>query len=93
MVCASRLAERRGLIGSDVTARQIALLTALRLPTELPHGSSFTADAAIARMRLDKKAIAGQLRFVLPVRLGHVETIAGVPEAHVEPRLAQIAIF
>ena len=93
MVCASRLAERRGLIDSIVTERQIALLKALMLPTQLPTGTRVSADDAIARMRLDKKAVAGQLRFVLPTRLGHVETIAGVPEADVREVLAQFGIL
>jgi len=44
-------------------------------------------------MRLDKKGVAGQLRFVLPTRLGHVETIAGIPEADVREVLAQSGIF
>ncbi|MDX1970227.1 MAG: 3-dehydroquinate synthase [Planctomycetaceae bacterium] len=83
MLCASRLAERRGLIDATVTARQLALLTALGLPTTLPTPVKFTAAEAIARMRLDKKAIAGKLRFVLPTRLGAVETIANVPEEDV----------
>jgi 3-dehydroquinate synthase len=92
MVCASRLAERRGLIGADVTARQVALLQALHLPTQLPPGSKVSANDAIARMRLDKKAVAGQLRFVLPTRLGHVETIAGVPEGDVRQVLAELGV-
>jgi 3-dehydroquinate synthase len=43
-------------------------------------------------MRLDKKAIAGQLRFVLPTRLGHVETIAQIPEADVRAVLATVDV-
>jgi 3-dehydroquinate synthase len=89
MACASRLAERRGLIGAAQTYRLLALLVSLHLPTQLPPGVNFSADDVMARMRLDKKAIAGQMRFVLPVRLGHVETIAGVPEADVRAVLAE----
>lgn len=92
MLCASRLAERRGLIDATVTARQLALLTALGLPTTLPTPVKFTAEEAIARMRLDKKAIAGKLRFVLPTRMGAVETIANVPEGDVAAVLGEIHI-
>lgn len=92
MRSASRLAERRGLIPSEVTERQIALLTRLGLPLTLPSPVSFGADAAIGRMRLDKKAVAGQLRFVLPTRLGAVETIANVPEADVRAVLAEVGV-
>ena len=40
MVCASRLAERRGLIGSDVTMRQVKLLEAFALPIAPSAGRS-----------------------------------------------------
>jgi 3-dehydroquinate synthase len=92
MVCASRLAERRGLIDATVTSRQVQLLERFGLPIALPPGSRFSADDVIARMRLDKKAVAGQLRFVLPTRLGHVETIAGIPEDDVRQVLAVIGV-
>jgi 3-dehydroquinate synthase len=92
MVCASRLAERRGLIDAIVTSRQVQLLERFGLPIALPPGSRFSADDVIARMRLDKKAVAGQLRFVLPTRLGHVETIAGIPEDDVRQVLAVIGV-
>jgi 3-dehydroquinate synthase len=31
-------------------------------------------------MRSDKKSRGGRLRFVLPTRIGHAETVEGVPE-------------
>lgn len=83
MIHASCLAERRGLIGSDVTARQLALLQAVGLPTALPAGTSFPPDAVIARMRLDKKNAGGKLRFILPTRLGEVRLFDDVPEEDV----------
>ena len=83
MVHASRLAERRGLIDASVTARQVALLQALHLPTALPPGINLSADAILSRMRLDKKAVSGSLRFVLPTRLGEVQTFGDIPEADV----------
>uniref|UniRef100_A0A7C2K241 3-dehydroquinate synthase n=1 Tax=Schlesneria paludicola TaxID=360056 RepID=A0A7C2K241_9PLAN len=92
MVCASRLAERRGLIDASVTERQVRLLEQFRLPVALPPGSRVAADEALGRMRLDKKAVAGQLRFVLPTRLGHVETIAQIPEADVRAVLATVGV-
>jgi len=83
MIYASRLAERRGLIGSDITARQRSLLAALQLPTALPAIVNFTTEDVLARMKLDKKTVSGSLRFVLPTRLGEVKTIADIPEADV----------
>jgi 3-dehydroquinate synthase len=83
MICASRLAERRGLIGSDVTHRQHDLLRALKLPTSVPDALLKNPQEIVSRMQLDKKTEAGILRFVLPVRMGYVELIAGIPDADV----------
>lgn len=93
MICASRLAERRGLIDASVTSRQEQLLQALGLSMTLPAPISFSADDAIGRMRLDKKAVNGQLRFVLPTRLGYVETIANLPESDVRAVLNGISVM
>lgn len=83
MIYASRLAERRGLIDSSATSRQVSLLKDLHLPTALPDGVSLSTDAILARMRLDKKAVSGSLRFVLPTKIGEVKTFGDVPEADV----------
>src|SRR5207248_7080195 len=58
MVCASRLAERRGLIEHAVTERQRELLEALGLPTA---PGPWPAGDLLAVMRSDKQAGAGRL--------------------------------
>ncbi len=83
MVYASRLAERRQLVGADITQRQVDLLAAVGLPTQLPEGTSWSTAEMLDRMRLDKKTVGGQLRFVLPTRLGEVRLFADVPEEDV----------
>ncbi len=83
MIHASRLAERLQLIETDVTARQISLLGQVQLPTRLPETSQLKTDEILDRMKLDKKTVAGRLRFVLPTKLGHVEVFQDVPEADV----------
>lgn len=75
MVCASRLAERLGRIDSTLTARQEQLLTQLGLPTAV---LGLDSDELVAAMRHDKKVEHGQLRFVLPTKLGHVELVGGI---------------
>jgi 3-dehydroquinate synthase len=80
MVCASRLAERLGLIDRPVTERQRRLLEAFGLPTA-PR--AWPADDLLAAMRIDKKSLAGRLRFVLPRRLGEVGLVEGVAEEEV----------
>jgi 3-dehydroquinate synthase len=85
MVCASRLAERRGLIASEVTTRQVRLLETFGLPTA-PR--AWPTDALLAAMRIDKKSVSGRLRFVLPLRLGEAALFDDIPEADVRIALA-----
>lgn len=87
MLYASRLAERLGFIDAATTHRQERLLSQFGLPTRLPAGCSHSDDSVIDRMKLDKKTVGGQLRFVLPKRLGHVEIISDVAEADVRALL------
>jgi 3-dehydroquinate synthase len=70
MVLESRLAERLGWIGPDVTGRLVALLTRFGLPTAAP---GLPPDRLLEAMGRDKKNRGGKVRFVLPRRLGHVE--------------------
>jgi 3-dehydroquinate synthase len=80
MICASRLAERRGLIGADVTERQRRLLQTFTLPIAPQR---WPVEDLLTTMRRDKKAVAGRLRFVLPTRLGEVALFDDVPEEDV----------
>jgi 3-dehydroquinate synthase len=80
MVCAARLAERLGRIGSDVVARQDALLAACGLPRTIPPLRTSTDDL-LPIMARDKKSLAGRLRFILPDRIGHVELVADIDPA------------
>lgn len=73
MVCASRLAEAMGRITADDTARQIALLERFGLPTAIPEGVDPGELSAL--MWRDKKVRDGEIRFVLPTRIGEVETV------------------
>jgi 3-dehydroquinate synthase len=84
MVCASRLAERLGRIGSDLTTRQQALLAKLGLPTAVEN---LDHNALVEAMQRDKKAEHGQLRFVLPSRLGCVEVVGGIDRQSVRAAL------
>ncbi|MCA9053375.1 MAG: 3-dehydroquinate synthase [Planctomycetaceae bacterium] len=91
MVYASRLAEELGRITAGDTARQVELLKQLDLPTRLPETARLDVDEILQRMRLDKKSLSGQLRFVLPTRIGHVELVDGVSEELVRSVLNELA--
>jgi 3-dehydroquinate synthase len=75
MTCAALLAERLNRVDSGFSRRQRSLLSAFDLPVRLPD---LSRDSLLAAMRHDKKVEHGQLRFVLPSRLGHVELVAGI---------------
>ncbi|TWT91116.1 3-dehydroquinate synthase [Pseudobythopirellula maris] len=85
MLCASRLAERLGRIGADVTSRQHALLEKLGLPLTAP--ADLDPDELVRLMWRDKKVSAGKLNFILPSRLGEVELVADPPVGDVRDSL------
>ena len=80
MVCAARLAENRGQIGSDLVDRQRCLLDSFSLPT---RPENWPVEGLLAAMQSDKKALAGRLRFVLPRRLGEAALFDDVAETDV----------
>jgi 3-dehydroquinate synthase len=86
MVCASRLAERRGLIPAEVTARQEKLLQQFGLPTSPQR---WPVEELLQVMRSDKKALADRLRFILPRRLGEVALFDDIPETNVRQVLEE----
>jgi 3-dehydroquinate synthase len=86
MVCAARLAERGKLAKPQIAERQAALLTRFGLP--IARNGEWRVDDLLAAMRLDKKNVGGQLRFVLPTRIGRVKTFKNVPEKLVREILA-----
>ncbi len=73
MVAAGRLALRRGLWSHRWQAGLEEVLTSLHLPVRIP---GLALSELAAAMRLDKKAVDGRVRWVLPVRPGQV-TVAG----------------
>ncbi|MCX7886639.1 MAG: 3-dehydroquinate synthase [Verrucomicrobiae bacterium] len=82
MCCAARLSVKRAGL-REVEARRLqALIAASGLPTRL--GKRFSVSALREAMRLDKKARAGRLRFVLLERLGKAVVSDDVTEADIE---------
>jgi 3-dehydroquinate synthase len=80
MVAESRLAERLGWIGPEVTERLISLLGRFRLPVE---ARGLEAEALLEAMTRDKKNRGGKVRFVLPRGLGRVELTDAPTEADI----------
>jgi 3-dehydroquinate synthase len=86
MLLAARLSARLGMAGAADAERLAVLLERFGLPVAIPAG--LDPDALLARMRLDKKATADGLRFVLWRGPGRAEVVAGVDESAVRSVLA-----
>ena len=72
------LAHETGLIGSDEVTRLQHLLKTFGLPFEIPAGVDLTA--LFEAMKLDKKSVSGDLKFVLPERIGRVRVQGNISE-------------
>ena len=87
MVLAARLSARLGLVAESDAIRLQQLLNAFELPTALPAG--LDGESLLARMRLDKKAAAQGLRFVLLNGPGNARVVSGISDADVLAVLAE----
>jgi 3-dehydroquinate synthase len=85
MVLAARLSAALGRAPDADAERLAALLQRFGLPVAVPPG--LDADALLARMRLDKKALSGQLRLILWAGLGDARIATDVPEAAIRELL------
>lgn len=81
MVLAADLSARLGMAESSDLDRLHDLLVRLGLPTRIPE--RYPADALLAAMRLDKKAVSGQLRLILWRGVGRAEIVSAVPDSRI----------
>ncbi len=77
MVMASHLSQRLGLVDAAFVSRFTALIARAGLPTV---GPKLGADDYLHHMRVDKKAEAGEIKFVLIDRPGNA-IVRGAPDA------------
>ena len=84
MVCAVRLAAQLGRIDSTLVDRLRKLLQVFGLPVDVPM---LNRDKVLDAMMHDKKVQHGQLHFVLPSRMGHVELVGDIDPANVRAAL------
>jgi len=81
MVLAARLSAQLGMSDDADTGQLRDLLLRYELPVAIPAG--LQPQALLARMRLDKKNVAGRLRLVLWRGIGRAEVVGDVDEADV----------
>ena len=81
MVCAAELSAR--VLGAPAgDARRLdSLLRNMGLPTRVP--AAIAPEELLRHMRLDKKAVGGQLRLVLWDGIGGARVVEAVPEAEI----------
>jgi shikimate kinase/3-dehydroquinate synthase len=88
LVGATRLAARLGLCDPALASRIETLLDRLGLPIRAP---GYAPEQVLAAMSVDKKRVAGRLRFILPRAVGDVDLFDDVPEQQVLAVLAELA--
>lgn len=86
MIAAGELAVALGRFPTEEAERMSALIGRLCRP--LPPITASPSET-LRHAASDKKAVAGELRFVLPRSIGAVEVVAGVPAATVLAALAR----
>ena len=78
MIAAASLACSMNRIDQLVVDRQQKLLETLGLPVSTTTLNGIEDNDLLGIMSRDKKTIGGQLRFILPSRIGEVETVDNV---------------
>lgn len=86
MCLEARLSNLLGLIPKDKVERITALINSYDLPVGLPRG--IDVEALIASMTLDKKTVSGELKFILPERIGSVKIQKGISKKSIEKALS-----
>ena len=81
MVCAARLSALMSRAPEEDDGRLTALLERFGLPTNVPP--ELEPARILNAMRLDKKAVSGQLRLILWRGLGQADIVDGVSDADV----------
>ncbi|BDM65916.1 3-dehydroquinate synthase [Shewanella sp. NFH-SH190041] len=82
MLLAAQTSVAMGLMSESNVRRIQALLAAFDLPTKAPETMDF--HSFIKHMRRDKKVLAGQIRLVLPQRIGQAGVYSQIDDAVLE---------
>lgn len=78
MRAATYLAERTGHLSAEDA---VEILNLLDLYGPVPPLDGVSADALVTRALMDKKTLKGQIRWVLPERIGEVKVVSGIDDA------------
>jgi 3-dehydroquinate synthase len=84
----ARLSHMLGFFDENQVQRIKALIESYGLPSELADGIDL--NSILSSMELDKKAVAGELRFILPEKIGTVKIQSGVLPGEVKKALKSV---
>ncbi|NJD55376.1 MAG: 3-dehydroquinate synthase [Nitrospirae bacterium] len=87
MCAEAELARLLGIIGAEEVLRVRRLVGAYGLPSAIP--GDIDLDLFFHSMKLDKKAVSGALRFILPDRIGNVTIHRAIPESLIRRAVEQ----
>lgn len=93
MAVAGRIALGRGLWSESEQLRLLTLLEAAGLPIRIPRLNKAERTHFWRAIKSDKKNVGGRLRFVLPVRLGSVHVLSGIPRREVDAALRSVGFY
>lgn len=88
MVAAGRIAVELGLWDAESSDRQLALVHKAELPAQIPL--TVNLEDVIISLQSDKKVEAGQVKFVLPTRIGAATVTNQVPTDVIRTVLSQL---
>ncbi len=83
----AKLAEIMGFLRIHDALRIKALINSYGLPSEMPK--NLDINSLMSAMQLDKKAVAGELKFILPERIGKVRIEKGISIDKIKQALGQ----
>jgi 3-dehydroquinate synthase len=87
MCIEAEIARLMGLIHHEEVLRIRRLISAYGLPSAIPR--NMDPELFFASMKLDKKAVFGTIRFILPDRIGSVTLHSSVPESAIRKAVEQ----
>jgi 3-dehydroquinate synthase len=78
MFLEARLSQILGLIDKDQVSRIKVVIDSYGLPSEIP--ADMDVQSLLLSMQLDKKTVAGEMKFIFPEKIGQVRIHKGVTE-------------
>jgi 3-dehydroquinate synthase len=82
----ARLSMMLDLLDEEQASRIKALIDSYNLPSEMP--SDVNVSSVSLSMKLDKKTVAGELKFILPEKIGHVRIQKGISDKNLRELFA-----